>query len=250
MSTALSRKSLTVSGQATAILNLLFLGGAPRNYAWFKVGSGLNAQAFRMPPYPPLSIWPVALARALRGEPSIVRAAVAGLDLQGSRPRDVRVCFAEIAMPETFGLDQREPVITPEQERIAYAGLEGFSLAPTAVLDQGNSLLALWAITPPVALDSESGWASYIEAQRALAVAVGGRVDEETEPLPTGQPVRGEIPTARVPAFSPLRYAVHIPGSAASGVPGRVSMTVYNPENTYPLEQVAGACAPQKKGGK
>src|SRR5581483_4983069 len=75
------------------------------------------------------------------------------------------------------------------------------------------SLTAVWLLREPVRVDTNGALGRVANLQRALAEAVGGRIDEVKEIRPRFGSMRPGVAIESVPAWSPTRAALRLPGS-------------------------------------
>lgn len=177
--------------------------------------------------------------------------ALAGSGLPGELPPDLRLCaatigdsgllnavcaWAELPLPATFDGARRGRGwhVPAGAEAEAMARLQAFPLRPSVIVHQAWSLWAGWLLPEPLGLDRGPGLARLERAQRGLAEALGGLVEEVMEP------------TSRAPrklaGWSPARCSLRLPGSrnydAGGAAGGRVRLLELEPSRRYGIDEL------------
>ncbi len=242
--------ALPLVAQLRSLLAAIF--GRCRGMMWFREGRGSAGEEFRTPS----KVWhilPPRLLAELRYSPPVeLRTRLATLDQNGRDLVDVPAAWAEIDLAPSFDRTRRDWIVAPETLDAVTSRLATFPLPVSALVDQHATLLAIWLLAEPAAVNGDPALMARVEAaQQALALAVGGRVDTVSEAQPRGTvtTVGGSRVVSHL-AWSSHRPVFRLPGSrvrdfSASGWP--VVLVHAELSARYSLEEIEASVFPKTK---
>lgn len=240
MSATTSIVTLPLTAQIVALLDALY--GNARGYVRATIGRGSAAKAMLLPAGP-LHFLPDWLLRELEYVTADdILLPTATMDQGGHRLLDFCACWVEIGLEPVFDNHQgwiaSDAVLAASRDR-----LDGFAAPPSFVIDTAWGLTAAWLLDAPLPLDTPEGGARAERVQRALADALGGLADEVQVVIPKGSHSQGGAQYLTLPAWSPARSALRLPGSVNHdhGDGEVVTLAVLHPDRRYSITDILAA---------
>ncbi len=247
MSTAQTAVTLPLTQQVVALLNALYADS--RGFVHAIVGRGGAALSRTMPAGRVAFVPPWILTELEYRVPDDICLSAATTDQGGYTMLDLTCAWTELVFEPIFDRDNGWG-ISEADDAAVQARLAGFTLPSSLVIDNAWGLTVAWLLDRPLALDTPEGLARAESVQRGLASALDGLADDQQVIQPKGTASMGLARYATMPAWSPARPAVRLPGSYNHdrGAYGKVvTLAALHEDRRYSIADLEAALGGQKE---